>query len=153
MSYEIEIRYVPLTHAVCLETNTPTDKIGDALAEIFPRVSQFLVAKHQRPAGPPFARYVAWCDETCDIQAGFPIAGEMAVSGDFKYIEMGECEAAYTIHRGSYDELATAHQAIKEWIEHCGQEVSGPPWEVYVTDPGEHPDPNEWVSAVYWPLE
>ncbi len=26
------------------------------------------------------------------------------------------------------------------------------PWESYVTDPAQHPDPADWRTEVYWPL-
>jgi hypothetical protein len=31
-----------------------------------------------------------------------------------------------------------------------GQRPGGPPWEVYVTDPGDYPDPKDWRTEVYW---
>jgi len=33
-----------------------------------------------------------------------------------------------------------------------GVRAGGAPWESYVTDPGEHPDPADWRTEVYWPL-
>ena len=30
--------------------------------------------------------------------------------------------------------------------------LSGAPWESYVTDPADHPDPADWRTEVYWPL-
>jgi hypothetical protein len=29
---------------------------------------------------------------------------------------------------------------------------SGAPWESYLTDPGQHPDPKDWKTEVFWPI-
>jgi effector-binding domain-containing protein len=30
---------------------------------------------------------------------------------------------------------------------------AGPPWESYITDPAEHPDPKDWQTEVLWPIQ
>ena len=42
--------------------------------------------------------------------------------------------------------------AIERWIDENNLRPNGPPWEWYVTDPGEHPNPADWRTEVYWPL-
>jgi len=39
------------------------------------------------------------------------------------------------------------------WIEAQGLAPSGAPWESYVTDPGNFPDPKDWKTEVVWPLK
>jgi AraC family transcriptional regulator len=31
--------------------------------------------------------------------------------------------------------------------------IGGPPWESYITDPAEHPDPAQWRTEICWPVE
>ena len=59
---------------------------------------------------------------------------------------------ALGVHAGPYDQLPETNAAIENWIEANGFRVAGPPWESYITDPGEHPDPADWRTEVYWPL-
>jgi len=33
-----------------------------------------------------------------------------------------------------------------------GRSVGGPPWEIYLTDPGERPDPQTWETQIILPL-
>jgi AraC family transcriptional regulator len=33
-----------------------------------------------------------------------------------------------------------------------GSRAAGAPWESYVTDPGQFPNPEDWRTEVYWPL-
>jgi hypothetical protein len=30
--------------------------------------------------------------------------------------------------------------------------IAGPPWETYLTDPGEHPDPETWETEIVQPI-
>ena len=60
---------------------------------------------------------------------------------------------ALGIHGGPYAELPDTNAAIERWIEANGYEVGGSPWEQYVTDPAEFPNPADWRTHVYWPLK
>ena len=70
------------------------------------------------------------------MEAGFLPAGPVAVA----------------IHGGPYDSLQETYVALEKWVEENGHRVAGPPWEQYVTDPGEHPNPADWRTEVCWPL-
>jgi len=57
-----------------------------------------------------------------------------------------------TIHTGAYDSLPEAHAALEGWLESRDLRAAGAVWEVYVTDPGQVPDPSEWKTEVICPL-
>jgi AraC family transcriptional regulator len=42
---------------------------------------------------------------------------------------------------------------VQAWIEANGHRAAGAPWEVYITDPADHPEPADWRTEVIWPLE
>jgi AraC family transcriptional regulator len=52
----------------------------------------------------------------------------------------------------AYDQLVNAYAAVEEWIKSQGFTPSGAPWESYLTDPAEHPDPKDWKTEVFWPI-
>ncbi len=66
--------------------------------------------------------------------------------------ELPACEAAVTLHTGPYEKLPDAYSALTEWIKENGKHEAGPPWEVYVTDPGGEPDSSKWQTEVVWPV-
>ena len=47
----------------------------------------------------------------------------------------------------------TEFPALERWIEANGYRTGGAPWESYITDPADLPDPADWRTEVYWPLE
>jgi AraC family transcriptional regulator len=60
--------------------------------------------------------------------------------------------AAMTTHIGAYDKLQDAYAALEQWMEAEGLVAAGAPWESYVTDPGDYPDPKDWKTEVFWPI-
>jgi effector-binding domain-containing protein len=60
---------------------------------------------------------------------------------------------ASTIHAGTYDTLTHAYAALEIWIDSQGLRPAGAPWEAYITDPAEHPDPRDWRTEVLWPVK
>jgi AraC family transcriptional regulator len=81
-----------------------------------------------------------------------PLAAPARGEGEMQSGELPGGDVALGIHTGPYEGLSDTHAAIERWIEANGYRVGGSPWEQYVTDPAEHPDPADWRTEVYWPL-
>ncbi len=60
---------------------------------------------------------------------------------------------AVTVHTGPYELLHQAYAALEEWMAANGFKPRGAPWEAYLNDPGDHPDPKDWKTEVCWPVE
>jgi AraC family transcriptional regulator len=103
-------------------------------------------------AGFPLARYVSTGPGLWTVDAAVPLAAPAAGEDDMQAGELPAGPVALGVHAGSYDDLADTNAAIERWIESNGYRVAGAPWEWYVTDPGEHPNPADWRTEVYWPL-
>ena len=54
--------------------------------------------------------------------------------------------------RGPYDKLQDAYAALEEWMGSEGFSPAGAPWESYVTDPAQYPNPADWKTEVFWPV-
>jgi effector-binding domain-containing protein len=59
---------------------------------------------------------------------------------------------ASTVHVGPYEDLPAAYDAVYTWITEHGGQPAGDMWEVYETDPDEHPDPSTWRTRVFVPF-
>lgn len=124
--------------------------IGESLPPVFLHAQKIGAAL----AGPPFARYLDWGPGMTTIEAGMPVSmpGGAAGEGDVLADTLPGGLAASTIHQGLYDKLPEAHAALQQWIEEQGLKTAGAPWESYLTDPGDFPDPKDWKTEVIWPL-
>jgi AraC family transcriptional regulator len=103
-------------------------------------------------AGWPLARYVSTGPGLWTVEAAMPLAAAAPAVGEMEAGVLPAGPVAMGLHAGPYDQLAETNAAIERWIEAQGFRVGGAPWESYVTDPADHPDPADWRTEVYWPL-
>lgn len=95
--------------------------------------------RHPEQPGSPFV-----CDFGVEVTQTFPPEGDV-----FATATPGG-EAAVTIHRGAYQRLGEAHQAVERWIEANGRASAGLSWEIY-GDPT--PDPADTETTVLYLLK
>jgi effector-binding domain-containing protein len=129
--------------------------IGAALPKVFLHAQQRGLAI----AGYPITRYLETSVGLATFETGMRVT---ARSGDWTVAD-GQGEvlaetlpgglAAATIHLGPYDQLQDAYAAVEEWIAVNGFRQNGAPWEAYLNDPADHPDPQDWKTEVYWPFQ
>ena len=61
--------------------------------------------------------------------------------------------AATTIHKGPYDNIGKAYQALMQWCESNGYGLDGPDREVYLVCPPEVSDPSAYVTELQQPIK
>ena len=86
------------------------------------------------------------------IEAGCPLASPARGAGEVEAGFLQGGPAAVALHAGAYDELPATYAALERWLEESGYLPGGPPWESYLTDPADFPNPADWRTQVYWPL-
>ncbi|MEM7480681.1 MAG: GyrI-like domain-containing protein [Acidobacteriota bacterium] len=153
MSYEITKRTLAETPFLFMRSEVKQEAIAEALGTMFGSVFQYAIAQGIPFAGPPTSRYPCFGPGLVTIEAGMPIAGPGEGEGEIQLGSLFGGEVVTTIHKGSYDSLGQAHEAIQNWLEDNDEEVGGAPWEVYLTDPGEVPNPADWLTEINWPLK
>jgi AraC family transcriptional regulator len=122
------------------------------LAECFGKLYGYAQRAGLPLAGFPLARYVSTGPGLWTVEAAVPLVTPSAGEEDMQSGSLPAGPVALGVHAGPYDDLADTHAAIDRWIESNGYRPAGAPWEWYVTDPGEHPDPADWRTEVYWPI-
>jgi AraC family transcriptional regulator len=126
--------------------------LGAALGQVFQYAQQNGIAL----AGQPFTRYIEWGPGIWTIEAGLPVTGAVAKTtsgGEVRADVLPGGLVATATHTGPYDKLNEAHAAIQQWMEAERLRSAGAPWEVYVTDPADHPDPKDWKTDLFWPVQ
>ena len=103
-------------------------------------------------SGRPLTRYVSTGPGLWIIEAGKPLVTAVAGEGEIEPGFLAGGPVAMAVHMGPYDRLSETYAAIERWIEANGFRTGGAPWESYITDPADDPDPSHWRTDVYWPL-
>jgi len=83
------------------------------------------------------------CDFGVEVTRTFETAGEVFAT------ETPAGEAAVALHRGPYDRMKEAHDAIGKWMAANGRQSAGHSWEMY-GDPT--PDPADTETTVVYLL-
>lgn len=122
--------------------------IGECLAAVLAHAQKRGVAI----VGPPFTRYPSAGPGEVTAEIGFKVATLVAGEGEIEAGTLAGGPVAFAVHKGPYEELGAAYAALERFIASQGGRPGGAPWEVYVTDPGELPNPADWITEVYWPI-
>jgi len=122
--------------------------IAESLGKTFPYALQNGLAI----AGRPFVRYSDVGPGLMTMETGTPLATPAPGAGDIEAITLPGGPAAVAVHMGPYDTLQDTYAAMERWMQQQGVRAAGAPWESYITDPAEHPDPANWRTDVFWPI-
>jgi AraC family transcriptional regulator len=155
MEYSITKREIAPQPVLAVRRRVKPDAMASALAEIFGEIFVFAQSTGTALAGQPLTRFIEWGPGIITIDGCLPVAkpftGER--SGNVRADTLPGGPVAMTVHTGPYDKLAGAHAAVQQWIEAQGFVAGKAPWESYITDPTEYPDPKDWKTEIFWPLE
>ncbi len=155
VDYEITVKDITPTPMLYMARRVDKDQVAGALGEALPAVYQYVMEQGLPMAGPPLVRHLSQSAAFIELEAGIPVAEKPKPPEPDTGIMAGELpggRAAVTVHKGPYDSLGDAHMALDRWMAENGETASGAPWEVYLTDPGEVPDPADWLTEITWPI-
>jgi len=151
MTYRIEKKTI---HAQPIAYGSGEGSIAEIpklLGEILPRVLKHIEENGGKMAGPPFTEYLSM-GETIRFRAGIPLAEKIAPA---EGVEMGELvggDVLTTVHIGPYDKLNEAYAAIEAYVAENDLDAGDSMWEFYWTDPAANPDPKDWKTELFLPL-
>ena len=153
MGYDVAIKDLPPQHFAAVRGTTTIDKIGEALSSGWGQIFAALGAAGAPPSGPPFAIYHRY-EESGEIEfeACVPTTADVAASVPINVCDEPSMTVAATLHKGSYEQIGGAYEALQAWIAAQGRQIAGPPREVYLTDPRQVADPAEYLTEVQWPV-
>jgi AraC family transcriptional regulator len=154
MAYSITKKQIAAQPVLVVRRRVKPSELATVLAEVLGHVFQHAQRNGMALAGPPLTRYLEWGPGLWTIEAGMRVAAHAGAASedDVRADTLPGGFVATTTHAGSYDKLSDAHAAVQQWIEAEGLTAAGAPWECYVTDPADYPDPKDWKTEIFWPL-
>ncbi len=158
MDYTVSKKELATQPVLVVRRRVRRAEIAATVAAELPKV--FLHAQQQgiAIAGYPITRYLEISVGLVTLETGMRVtahSGEWAADGSEGDVLAGTLPAgpaAVTIHSGPYDQLQAAYAAVEEWIAANGFHPAGAPWEAYLNDPADHPNPQDWKTEVCWPV-
>lgn len=152
MSIEVQRVERAAQPVLYMRREVPPHELQQAMAQCLPAVFMHCQQHGITMVGPPFTRYVAMRPGMMTIEAGMPVQAGVEGSGEILAGELPGGPTATAIHAGAYDRLGETHSGVVQWASANGYTPAGAPWETYLTDPGEVPNPEDWRTEICLPL-
>lgn len=130
----------------------PLSRLQQTMGECFGALFGYGQKAGLAIAGNPISRYVTTGDGLWTVDCVLPLSQPADSNGEIESGVLVSGPVAFAVHEGPYDRLSETYSAIEKWIDENGYSPGGPPWESYVTDPGQVPNPADWRTEVFWPL-
>jgi len=87
-----------------------------------------------------------------DMCAAVPTSKEIDAPEGFTSFTIKGGKSLILDYYGDYAGTGKAHDAMEKYMNDRGLIFKGPAMEEYVTDPMTEPDPNKWLTKIYYPL-
>lgn len=139
-------------------TSSKQNEIGDKMASMLGLVITFMEQNNLNISGMPFTIYneIDDLNKTVIFSTGIPVKeriitpkGSPVICGFMKPMTVLK-----TTLKGKYDYLPKAYDKAKEYIteKRLQIDLSANMFEVYSNDPGEFPNPADWITEIYIPI-
>jgi effector-binding domain-containing protein len=159
MKYEIELKQLTAQPVLIVRRRVPRSDIAITIGKELRAVFVYSQANGIGLTGHPITRYPEYGVGFVTLETGVRVTSHPGDwtpgEGDGNVIRalLPAGPTAAAIHSGSYDGLQDAYAALEKWMADNSRKASDAPWEVYLNDPGDFPDPKDWKTEVFWPLQ
>ena len=138
-------------------TSCKMEDIERKMGEMFPTVMQYMTDNNITPAGLPFTLHHKWDEEnnTTIFSTAIPVMERIITTGDVLSGHLKKQKTYKTTLKGAYKHLKMAWSESYKNLSESGLKPleNGEPFEVYKVSPHDAPNPAQWVTEIYIPIE
>jgi len=149
--YQIKEELLPEKTYVTNRSEVTLDKIAQYYAQNLGPLFQKIQQAELQMAGHPSGLFYSYDIQkgTTDMAAGIPISEHVNIKGTSS--QSFENRRALVIdYYGDYANTESAHEAIDAYMADRNINYEWPVIEEYVTDPSEEPNPEKWLTKIYY---
>ena len=139
-------------------TASKISQVSEKMRPMVTKVANFMKAQNIEKIGNPIVLYNEWnqSNGTAIFSAGYFTPSEVITPMDADVLNgnMPNQKVLKTVLKGKYNNLEEAWNTAYDYIDKNGLEVldESKPFEVYLTNPEETPNPADWVTNIYIPV-
>jgi effector-binding domain-containing protein len=85
-------------------------------------------------------------------EIGWPVAEDVTGRGRIELKTLPATRAVVMKHVGPYEALGRSYRLLTEVLEDSGITPTDAPREIYVSDPEDVADPNDYETLIVWPI-
>jgi DNA-binding transcriptional MerR regulator len=131
---------------------------GAGISRMFGEVFGAVMRAGVRIIAPPLTIYHSH-DAGFDTEIAIPVentvTSELPIDGTRKLTiqTLPAATVASTFHRGAYETIGDTYAALSRWVMEHSYDFVGPVREIYLTSPGETPNPADYLTEIQFPVE
>lgn len=145
------ITYAGMEVTTSLDPDEIAQAMGDTYGQIIAAITQSGATMDE---GYPLAVTTDYNESGISMICGIPVTEDATIDSEVVSIRQSpEGATLRALHLGSYDNLEATHEEINQYAGYYGYEITGMPWEIYVTDPSMEVDTTKWITEVYYPVK
>lgn len=139
-------------------TSSKLDQIGAKMGVMFGQVAGFFAENNIQMSGMPFTIYeqIDEANNNVIFSAAIPVATRVITPAESPVLcsYMEPVMALKTTLKGKYDYLHLAYEKAEQYLSDnkLFADPSRKMFEVYTNDPGEYPNPADWLTEIYIPI-
>lgn len=150
-SFELVTRQAQTTAVI--HEKVPVKELPQFFQRALGQVYAAIQAQGAAPAGPPFALYFGMPSESVEVEAGFPVSKAVARQGAVTPGSLPGGRCAHGMHVGPYETLKQTYDELMGWMAARNLKPADEMWEVYWSDPAKEPNPAQWRTEIFWPVQ
>lgn len=153
MNYTVELREVPEKQAVTVRFFTDMQNIASDIHLAYKEISELFQQEDYICTGEVFALYhdEAFSPDKIDVECGVTVDREFTDTERIRCRMIPGGLMAATFHKGPYEELCHAYQALMDWIMQNGYLPACPMRDIYLNDPAQV-SPNDLETEILCPV-
>lgn len=148
----------PETAFVGIRAKARMEDLGEKFfGESFEKIMSWAAKAKQEPMGAPCGVYFSWDDAThlTEMAAAMPFQAPVLQKSDagLEVVNVPASKAVVVEYLGGYSGIGQAHAAADAYLKSKNLKQLNPVIEQYITDPGNEPDSNKWLSRIWYRVE
>ncbi|WP_347922444.1 SRPBCC family protein [Pontimicrobium sp. SW4] len=140
-------------------TNATNENISAIMGEQYGSIHMFMAKKDIQMNGMPLTVYqdMNMDDGTVIMSNGIPVSEKITITDDSSGVLCGyipKTKVVKTTLKGNYTNLSKAWEETMKYLTDNNIEQSNiKPFEIYTNDPGNFPNPADWITEIYIPIK
>lgn len=153
MKYDIVLKEIPPLKVVALRDIIPQ---YDEEGRLWTELSEYVKSEKIKTLAPSYAIYhdKGYKEKDVDVEVVHTVS-EFGVDSDRVKYRMLEPvkHMACVIHKGPFNTLNIACNAVTVWMEENHYEMAGPMRAIYIKGIWNEPNPDEWMTEIQLPVK
>tara|TARA_B100001057_G_C22794012_1_gene928844 strand:- start:519 stop:1481 length:963 start_codon:yes stop_codon:yes gene_type:complete len=159
-SSEVKIQEWDTQNIIAIIDTCSSSNISRSLSEIFSKTSDYITTNNTVALEQPFVQYMSFPQKPGDndwfiLRAGTFLEARLedSLTNGMSFYQTLPKLTAQATHFGDYRTIFDTHQKIKDFCQEKNYSITTSPYEIYITDPSQIPNTDEWQTQVIYEIE